>query len=147
MSGAEIGDRFVFSAADRPDRDSDFSRCSPKWRVVVNLGETQCCRELQRCGKSFKGEKVESSSGMNKLGHGPAECPKRDQFNGVGKFNDRAEHGRGHRIINGAKLPRNRPDNVLVGQGSTETVVPQACCGDCCVRGTELWWLVAEQDT
>jgi hypothetical protein len=38
VSGAEIGDRFVFSAADGPDRDSDFSRCCTKWRVVVVQG-------------------------------------------------------------------------------------------------------------
>ena len=100
---------------------------------------------MPRSSESLEREKVESGTGMNEFSHGPAQSSQGDQFNCVGKDDDGAEYGGGDCVVNGSELPRDRPDDCLVGQSSTETVVPQAGCSDRGAIGAKCRGLVAQQ--
>ena len=134
------------SALDRADHDTELRRRSAQRQVVVSVGEAELGREMTRRDECFERHQVEPSARVDELTHRPSQHPERDQFDGVREVDDRADHLGRDRIVNSSQPPRHRPDHRLVGEGSTESVVPEPGRGDRRARWTECGWFVVEED-
>lgn len=94
----------------------------------------------------LEGEEVETSARVDHLPHGPPQRSQRDHFDSVRKIDDCTEHVCCRCNVYAPELSGYRSDDCVVGECSTESVIPKARGSDYGARWAKQSRFVVKED-